>query len=58
MDSGIVATVISIPFFLVGLAGVVWERIVSRSSNIRERYGYRSVPVDEDAQVLRFEDDE
>lgn len=58
MDSGAIATILSVPFFLVGLAGIAWERLMSHSSDIRGRYGYRSVPVDEDAQVLRFEDDE
>ncbi|GJJ15988.1 hypothetical protein Clacol_010267 [Clathrus columnatus] len=57
-DSGLVATVLSIPFFLFGLAGIGWERVMSQSSDLRARYGYRTVPVDEDAQVLRFEDDE
>jgi len=58
-DSGVLATVASVPWFLVGLAGIAWERIASALPNVRRpRGGYRNVAVDEDAQVLRFEDEE
>ncbi|KAL4245130.1 Vacuolar protein sorting/targeting protein 10 [Abortiporus biennis] len=42
-DSGVLGTLASVPWFLLGLAGIG---------------GYRNVPVDEDAQILRFEDEE
>ncbi|KAF8523369.1 Oligoxyloglucan reducing end-specific cellobiohydrolase [Hysterangium stoloniferum] len=58
MDSGPLATLASVPFFLLGLAGIAWEYVASRLPAVRSRRGYRTVPVDEDAQVLRFEDEE
>ncbi|EIW75279.1 Oligoxyloglucan reducing end-specific cellobiohydrolase [Coniophora puteana RWD-64-598 SS2] len=61
-DSGALATLASVPYFLIGLAGIAWEYTASRMSNldlrIRSRRGYRNIPVDEDAQILRFEDEE
>ena len=59
-DTGIVATLASVPWFLVGLAGIAWERLSSSipSGSFRGRTGYRNVPIDEDAQVLRFEDED
>ncbi|KAF5379599.1 hypothetical protein D9757_009216 [Collybiopsis confluens] len=61
-DNGILATLASVPWFLVGLAGIAWEYVASNveslSNSYRARRGYRNLPVDEDAQVLRFEDEE
>ena len=54
-------TLASVPWFLVGLAGIGWEWVASRMDSMgvmRSRRGYRDVPVDEDAQILRFEDEE
>ena len=55
-------TVASVPWFLLGLAGIAYEYVASNVdglvSGVRSRRGYRDVPVDEDAQILRFEDEE
>ncbi|KAG1747763.1 uncharacterized protein EDB91DRAFT_1245255 [Suillus paluster] len=60
--SGALATLASVPWFLLGLAGIAFEYVASSleavSMGYRTRRGYRDVPVDEDAQVLRFEDEE
>ncbi|TDL26564.1 signal sequence binding protein [Rickenella mellea] len=62
-QSDFMDTLASVPYFIIGVAGIAWERL----SSIRlpfsrrpdySRRGYRHVPVDEDAQVLRFEDEE
>ena len=56
------ATLASVPWAVLGLAGVAWEWIASKfdsvGAQLRPRRGYRHVPVDEDAQILRFEDEE
>jgi hypothetical protein len=56
------STVASIPWYLLGLAGVGWEYASSTFDSLlvgfRSRRGYRDLPVDEDAQILRFEDDD
>ncbi|KZT39018.1 vacuolar protein sorting/targeting protein 10 [Sistotremastrum suecicum HHB10207 ss-3] len=67
-DSGPLATIASIPYFIIGVAGVAWNRISNALPRIPginltrgglgAGRGYRSVAVDEDAQVLRFEDEE
>ncbi|KAG6840198.1 vacuolar protein sorting/targeting protein PEP1 [Blastosporella zonata] len=61
-DSGILDTIASVPWFLVGIAGIAWEWVVSHvegmSSGFRSRRGYRDLRVDEDAQILRFEDED
>lgn len=61
-DTGIVATLASVPWFLIGIAGIAWEWVASHLETIpigfRSRRGYRDLPVDEDAQILRFEDEE
>jgi hypothetical protein len=61
-DSGIMSTLASVPWFLVGLAGIAYEAIASRVEQFgfqfNSRRGYRNLPVDEDAQILRFEDEE
>lgn len=52
-------TLASVPWFLIGIAGVAAEWVSSTldRSGIRGRRGYRNVPIDEDAQILRFEDE-
>jgi len=62
-DAGPLATLASIPYFVIGVAGFAWSKVsplVDRLPFRRRgpRGGYRNVAVDEDAQVLRFEDDE
>ncbi|KAL6301716.1 hypothetical protein BKA93DRAFT_738184 [Sparassis latifolia] len=61
-DSGVLATLASVPWFLIGVAGIAWEWVASTIESatlpMRSRGGYRTVPVDEDAQILRFEDEE
>jgi Sortilin, neurotensin receptor 3, C-terminal len=61
-DSGPLATLASIPWFIIGVAGIAWSYVESLPfiprSLFRSRRGYRHVPVDEDAQVLRFEDED
>lgn len=60
--SGILDTLASVPWFLLGLAGIAYEYVASRldllAMGYRSRNGYRDLPVDEDAQILRFEDEE
>lgn len=53
-------TAASVPWFLIGLAHIAIQWVTSRVdvSNLRSRRGYRNVPIDEDAQILRFEDEE
>ncbi|PFH50972.1 hypothetical protein AMATHDRAFT_60180 [Amanita thiersii Skay4041] len=59
-DSGALETLASVPWFLLGLAGVAWEWVSSKFDHVslRSQRGYRNLPIDEDAQVLRFEDEE
>ncbi|KZP04862.1 Oligoxyloglucan reducing end-specific cellobiohydrolase [Athelia psychrophila] len=60
-DSGVMATLASVPWFLVGLAGIAFEWVAERVqsvTDVQSRRGYRDLPVDEDAQVLRFEDED
>lgn len=61
-DSGPLSTLASVPWFLLGLAGVAygWLSQVQLPfvDRFQSRRGYRTVSVDEDAQVLRFEDDD
>ena len=59
-ESGAFATLASVPWYLFGLAGIAWEWLAERFDNVamRSRQGYRNVPIDEDAQILRFEDEE
>lgn len=60
--SGVLATLASVPWFLIGVLGIGWEHASSLLGSItagyRTRRGYRDVPVDEDAQILHFEDEE
>jgi hypothetical protein len=61
-DSTVMDYLASVPWYLMGLAGIAWESISSFFASVgvefRTRRGYRDVPVDEDAQILRFEDEE
>ncbi|KAG8926574.1 vacuolar protein sorting/targeting protein PEP1 [Tulasnella sp. 418] len=62
-SSGPLDTLLSIPWFLLGVTAVAIARlrevkIPFVSDRFQSRRGYRTVAVDEDAQVLRFEDDE
>ncbi|KAJ3513798.1 hypothetical protein NLJ89_g2750 [Agrocybe chaxingu] len=59
-DSGALATLASVPWFLIGLAGIVYESVASWLDThlLGSRRGYRNLPIDEDAQVLRFEDED
>jgi hypothetical protein len=61
-DSGMLATLASVPWFLFGIASIAWEHIAERLDRLplgfRARRGYRDLPVDPDAQILRFEDEE
>ncbi|KAM5541455.1 hypothetical protein V8D89_005009 [Ganoderma adspersum] len=60
--SGALDTLASVPWFLIGLAGIAYEWVAEKVDSIavrlQGRRGYRNVPVDEDAQILRFEDEE
>jgi hypothetical protein len=53
-------TIASVPWFLIGLGSIAIEWVASRADigGLRSRRGYRNVPIDEDAQILRFEDEE
>jgi hypothetical protein len=59
-ESGVLDTIASIPWFIVGIAGIAMEWVSSRLDTTawRAQRGYRNVPIDEDAQILRFEDEE
>ncbi|PCH36493.1 Oligoxyloglucan reducing end-specific cellobiohydrolase [Wolfiporia cocos MD-104 SS10] len=61
-DSNMMATLASVPWFIMGLASAAWTSLVSRFGDailgMRTRSGYRTLPVDEDAQILRFDDEE
>lgn len=61
-SGGVVDTIASVPWFIIGLGGIAWEWVASRFESLgtsyRARRGYRHVSADEDAQILRFEDEE
>ncbi|KAI0923357.1 vacuolar protein sorting/targeting protein PEP1 [Taiwanofungus camphoratus] len=61
-DSGMLSTLTSVPWFLIGVGRIAWQWVASRFGTamfaVRSRSGYRTVPVDEDAQILRFEDED
>ncbi|KAJ7113669.1 vacuolar protein sorting/targeting protein 10 [Mycena crocata] len=58
-SGGVMDTIASIPWFLIGIAGIAWEWTTSRfQTSFPNRRGYRNLPVDEDAQILRFEDED
>lgn len=56
------STLTSVPWFLIGVGRIAWQWVASRFGTamfaVRSRSGYRTVPVDEDAQILRFEDED
>ena len=59
-DTGVIATLASVPWFIIGVAGIAYEWVASRVDTylLDSRRGYRNLPIDEDAQILRFEDEE
>jgi hypothetical protein len=62
-DTGVIATLASVPWFIIGVTGIAYQWVASRVEmtfrTMRPgRSGYRDVPIDEDAQILRFEDEE
>ena len=62
-DTGVVATLASVPWFIIGVTGIAYQWVASRMETTFKsfrtgRSGYRDVPIDEDAQILRFEDEE
>lgn len=58
-SGGVLDTIASIPWFLIGITGIAWEWTASQfRGTFPSRSGYRNIPVDEDAQILRFEDEE
>lgn len=61
-DAGFVETLASVPWFIIGVAAVTFERVSEwahgATLSLRVQRGYRNVPVDEDAQILRFADEE
>lgn len=61
-DSSVLDTIASVPWFLLGVAGIAYEWVAEKVGStvvqLRGRGGYRHLPVDEDAQILRFEDEE
>ena len=59
-DTGVIATLASVPWFIIGITGIAYQWVASRLETTyrRGRSGYRDVPIDEDAQILRFEDEE
>jgi len=59
-DSGVLDTLASVPWFVIGVAGIAFERVSAwaETTFFSSRRGYRNLPIDEDAQVLRFEDEE
>lgn len=59
-DTGVISTLASIPWFIIGVAGIAYEWVASRVDThlFDSRRGYRNLPIDEDAQILRFEDEE
>ena len=61
-SSGVLDTIASVPYFVIGLAGIAYEWVAEKfdaiAIRLQGRRGYRNLPVDEDAQILRFEDEE
>ncbi|KAK1231898.1 vacuolar protein sorting/targeting protein PEP1 [Marasmius sp. AFHP31] len=66
-SGGIMDTLASVPWFLLGLGQIAFSWAEEKVDDLknamgggygRGNRGYRNVPIDEDAQVLRFEDDE
>ncbi|OCB88754.1 signal sequence binding protein [Sanghuangporus baumii] len=60
-QSSALDTLASVPWFIIGVVGIAWEKLTSNlpfTRSFRSRSGYRTVAVDEDAQVLRFADED
>jgi hypothetical protein len=61
-DAGFVETLASVPWFIIGVGGVAFEAMArwvrEATWRLSPRRGYRTVAVDEDAQILRFADEE
>lgn len=60
--SGALAVLASVPFFLIGVVAAGWSAVERRLPFIEglftRRPAYRSVPIDEDAEILgTYEDD-
>jgi len=57
---GFVETLVSVPWFITSVAAVAYEAVADRlrgkTQPLRTQRGYRNVPFDEDAQILRFAD--
>ncbi|KAI0738712.1 Oligoxyloglucan reducing end-specific cellobiohydrolase [Daedaleopsis nitida] len=60
--SGVLDTLASVPWFILGLGAIAYEWIAEQvdsiATRVQGRRGYRNLPVDEDARILRFEDEE
>jgi hypothetical protein len=52
-ESGSIDTLASVLWFVIGIS---WKWV--DNTGFRSRQGYRDLPMDEDAQILRFEDEE
>ena len=59
-DTGVIATLASIPWVIIGVVGIAYEWVASRVDThlLDLRRGYRNLLIDEDAQILRFEGEE
>jgi hypothetical protein len=62
-EGGILSTLASVPVVVVAVSRGLYARVSSvlpgrSTGRYPTRGGYRTVAVDEDAQVLRFEDDD
>ncbi len=52
-------TLVLVLWFVIGVAGIAWEWTVSHvGAGFRLRRGYRNILINEDAQILRFEDEQ
>jgi hypothetical protein len=61
-SGGALETLASVPWFILGVTAVAVEWVADKVRNagasVRGQRGYRNIPVDEDARVLRFEDED
>ena len=57
-NSTVIDTLASVTWLIVGVVDIAVERISTAIPWGRNRTGYRNVAVDEDAQILRFEDED
>ncbi|EJT52393.1 signal sequence binding protein [Trichosporon asahii var. asahii CBS 2479] len=65
-DNQVLATLASVPYFLLGLISVAWGAVernlpswARRDGGLGFRRGYETLPIDEDAEILGgYEDDE